>query len=483
MRAISITGTTVLLTALTAAGSLVAQGGREPMVFSLERAIDVALRRSAQVSEASAGVRLAHQQVQEVRADIFPSINANSSYQRNLAVQQAFLPRIIFDPTASPDDVVPVRFGSDNTWQSSVSIDQRLFEMSIFIGLKAASRFEDLERERLRGTAQGVVSAVRQAYFDALLSVENERLLDLSVKRTAQTLEETRALNRAGLASDYDVLRLDVQLANLEPNLRRARDASEAARRTLLVEVGLDPAVPITLVGSLNELEIEDPTRNNPENATLLAAVGAMPSSSMAELLRIATDARSDLRQLRLNTSLEETRLAAQRAEYFPSVSVFGSYSVTAQQNGPLNFFGSGNNRTTFAFAGVRVEVPIFQGFARSARMQQSRARIAQSEAQLRRRLQQTSNEIQTIVDNVNESRQRAAAQLQAVRQAQRGFDIAAAEYRAGTGSQLQITDAEVALRQSEFNYAQAVYDYLTARSRLESALGVAPHTETSGAE
>jgi outer membrane protein TolC len=36
----------------------------------------------------------------------------------------------------------------------------------------------------------------------------------------------------------------------------------------------------------------------------------------------------------------------------------------------------------------------------------------------------------------------------------------------------LQITDAEVALRQSEFNYAQAVYDYLTTRSALEAAVG-----------
>ena len=48
-------------------------------------------------------------------------------------------------------------------------------------------------------------------------------------------------------------------------------------------------------------------------------------------------------------------------------------------------------------------------------------------------------------------------------------------EYREGLGSQLQITDAENALRQSEFNYAQAVYDYLIARARLDTALGTVP--------
>ncbi len=67
------------------------------------------------------------------------------------------------------------------------------------------------------------------------------------------------------------------------------------------------------------------------------------------------------------------------------------------------------------------------------------------------------------------------ASQRRAVGQAQRGFDIASTEYREGVGSQLQITDAENALRESEFNYARAVYDYLVARTALDAALGTVP--------
>ena len=58
---------------------------------------------------------------------------------------------------------------------------------------------------------------------------------------------------------------------------------------------------------------------------------------------------------------------------------------------------------------------------------------------------------------------------------AQRGFEIASAQYREGIGSQLELTDAEVALRQSEFNYAQAVYDYLVFRAQLDEAVGQVP--------
>jgi len=69
----------------------------------------------------------------------------------------------------------------------------------------------------------------------------------------------------------------------------------------------------------------------------------------------------------------------------------------------------------------------------------------------------------------------RATAQRLAVGQAQRGYEIASAQYTEGLASQLELTDAEVALRQSEFNYAQAVYDYLVARAQFDEATGQVP--------
>jgi outer membrane protein TolC len=119
--------------------------------------------------------------------------------------------------------------------------------------------------------------------------------------------------------------------------------------------------------------------------------------------------------------------------------------------------------------------VPIFTGFGRFARVEQAKATIAQTEARLARAEREAIEQVQTLHESVTEARLRANSQRAAVVQAQRGYDIATAEYRAGIGSQLQVTDADLALRTAEFNYAQAVYDYLTARSLLDLALGTAP--------
>jgi outer membrane protein TolC len=87
----------------------------------------------------------------------------------------------------------------------------------------------------------------------------------------------------------------------------------------------------------------------------------------------------------------------------------------------------------------------------------------------------EVEGDLRAILDNLEESKLRMESQRRAVAQAGRGFEIASAEYREGLGSQLQITDAENALRESEFNHAQAVFDYLMARIELDAALGTVP--------
>jgi outer membrane protein TolC len=121
------------------------------------------------------------------------------------------------------------------------------------------------------------------------------------------------------------------------------------------------------------------------------------------------------------------------------------------------------------------VELPIFNGFAREARIQQAGGTVAQAETRLEQLEHETARDVHTLTADVREARLRVESQRRAVEQAQRGYEIASAEYRAGLGSQLQITDAEVALRQSEFNQARAVYDYLVASARLAAVVGNAP--------
>ena len=452
-------------------------------VLTLREAVETSLEANSGLETARWTLEAAQAQAREAWGSIFPTANMNASWTRNLDLPTTFLPRIFVDPDADPNEVVGVQFGSENNWFAQVRADQPLFDAAAFLGVGAAGRFEALQQEVVRGRAQQVATETRLSYYDVLLAREQVRLTSNSVARVEQTLGETRSLNRAGLASEYDVLRLEVELANLQPNLARSENTLEAARRVLAVAMGVESLEGVEVAGSL--LTIDLPAL--PGRPATLAAAGGPSTSGAAlllddgimaealpaeEALAVARRNRSDLRQLELTRELRETERKVEISQYLPKVSVFGTWTAAGQGN-DMTFFGE--NRYNAKAVGVEVSVPLFSGLQRPARVSRLGAVVEQVEAQLDLAREQAANEVRTLMDQAREAHDRAAAQQRAVGQATRGFEIARAEYTNGLGSRLQLTDAELALRQSEFNYAQAVYDYLTARARLDAAIGVVP--------
>ena len=460
--------------------------GQEPeRVMGITSLVRTALDGNRDLIAARQGYVTAQEQVSEAWSNVMPSVDFNASYTRNISPTVNFLPAQIFDPTAGSDEYIGVQFGADNAWSSTVAIEQPIFRPGVIVALGAASRFERLQDEVVRGQAQSVVTQVRFSYYQLLLAQEQVRLTTNSVERVRHSLRETKALNRAGLTSDYDVLRLEVELANLEPNLRRAENAVLQARRQLAIQANLDEHEALRVTGALAEMDLTNRDGNDQANREILSFAGFERSrvEAVDETLSRAVELRSDLRQLELTEELRHSEMRLEQAEYLPEITLFGSYVISAQNNGSPSWFGGSNGQRAYSrFIGLRVSLPIFHGFRRDARVDQKRAALRQARAQTEQGLDLARSQVRTIIEGAEEAFLRAGAQRLAVEQAQRGFEIASAQYREGLGSQLELTDSEVALRQSEFNYAQAVYDYLVAQAQLDEAVGRVPLVDVAPA-
>jgi len=480
-RAVRVQGIRVLAVVVAAGAAVLPHAARAQDAvrpLGLETIVRSALDSNRDLISARYGLEAAREQVSEAWSGVYPSVDLRASFSRNISPNVQFLPAQIFDPTAGPDDYISVQFGADNNWNSTISFEQPLFRAAAFIGVSTAGRFESYQTEVVRGQEQSVVTQVRTTYYQLLLAQEQARLTENSLARVRESLKETTALNQAGLASDYDVLRLQVEVANLEPNLRRADNAVSQARRQLALQVDLDNPETLRVRGNLAEIDLDDPTANSADNREILAFMGygGSQAQSVDQALSLAAEQRSDLRQLELTEDLRHAEMRVEQGEYLPEVSLTFDYIITAQNNGAPSFFATGNGQRAYSrILGVQVSLPIFQGFRRDARIDQRRAALRQAEAQTEQTMDLAANQVRSLVENADEALLRARGQKLAVQQAQRGFDIASAQYREGLGSQLELTDAEVALRQSEFNYAQAVYDYLVARAQLDEATGRVP--------
>lgn len=445
--------------------------------FSLREAVDTALHRNRDVQAARLGLQEADEEVSQAWSQVYPSVDFSASYTRNITPAVSFLPAKIFDPAAGPNDFMKVQFGADNAWNTSIDVQQPLFEPAAFVGVAAAGRYKSLQAEVVRGATQSVITQVRLAYYQVLLSKEQVRLMRNSVGRVQESLDETKAMNKAGLSSDYDVLRLQVELANLEPTLRRAENSVAQARRRLGIDLGLSGNEEPAVEGTLAEMDLDSLAANTGANRAVLAFTGFHGSGKevVPRAVDMAESVSSDVKQMELTESLRKADVRLEKTAYLPEVTLFGSYVINAQNNGSPSFFGVPGLRAYSRDVGIRVTVPIFEGFRRNARISEKRDALRQAETRTRLARAQAKAQVQTLVEQLDEALLSARGQKLAVTQAQRGYGIANAQYRAGLGSRLELTDAEVALRQSQFNYAQEVYDYLAARARLDEATGRVP--------
>ena len=434
-------------------------------MLTVDDAVRIAFERNRDLRTARLAVEEAGSQVAEVWGQTLPQVDFSASYIRNISPPVSFVPARVFDPGAPAGEFISLQFGADNSWQSALSVEQALFDPGLFVDLGAVRRMRRLQSEVVRGRLHEVATRVRLTCYGLLLRAQEVHLTERSLARVRTALKETRARSRAGLATDYDVLRLQVELANLEPGLLRARNAVVASHRQLAVELDIDEP---RRLGLADSEDLSDTTRFSG------SAHAAMDSTDV--LVRSAMAARSDLRQLELTAALRRTEVRHAQVEYLPTLSVFGSWNVQAQQNGSPDFFGEGESRATSKVAGVRVDLPLFTGLQRDARIDRRKAALHQAQNQTQLARHRAEAEVRDLAAALAESRARERAQRLAVSQAGRGFEIALARYRRGVGTQLEVTDAEVALRQSEFNHAQAAHDVLATSAYLDLAVGrVAP--------
>ena len=465
---LSLAGVCVYSQALPGSGAL-----------PLRTAVEIALVNNVQILAASSSVRIAEQQVREVQSGVYPQVSAEVSYLRTLG---SLSQRVI--PGQDPDIESDTSNAPDNTWSASLKLNQTVIDFRVFAGFAAAGHLLSLRGEERRGAAHQVVGLVRQSYFDALLAAEQEALTEQSIARVRQTLRETRARHGEGFASDDELLRAEVQFTNLETRLILARNRVVAARGRLLVAIGVDPLQPVAVSGSLSELQLAPGARNSAGNADLLAATGAVALAAMTEeeLRQAAFTLRSDLRQLRTGVTLAEKQVEAQEGEALPLIRAFGSVDFRVADNDEDDVFGSRipmsdrySQWDLSASAGLSIQVPVFSGFGRLSRLEQRREELRRTSDGLRHAEREMVNQIRTLAAALREARARAASQRVAIVQSERGYEIATARYRAGVGSQFEVVAAETTLREAEFNYAQAVYDYLSTASRLELATGQVP--------
>ncbi|MEX0844965.1 MAG: TolC family protein [Balneolaceae bacterium] len=446
--------------------------------LDIEQAIQISLANNTQMKRSLLSVRDADQQIRTAWSNVMPSVAANANYTRNLEVPVNFIPAIIFDQNADPDELIPVAFGTDNNWQGGFSVSQTLFSGQAFVGISSSELYQTAQTESMRATAQGIVTQTRITYYQALVAKEQYRLISTQIDRIKKNLDDIKKLYEQGFTDEYAVMQLEVQLSNLEPQLTRSAFAVDNALQELLDVMGLPIQLSIDIKGNLSEFNIYDTEAKIEENKSLKKIDKLTPLNLQDDenaLTQQALDLRGDIRILDIQRQLRGKQLDAQKSLYLPNIVASYNLQWSAAQAGTPVVFGTEETRARSQTLMLGVQLPIFQGFRRDAAVQQAKIQVKDSELQLYQAKQTANKEIFSARQGVKQALQTSDALIKAINQANRGYERAVVRYQNGVGSQQEVTDAELQLREAESNYAQMVSGYLSAKAQYDLAIGQVP--------
>jgi outer membrane protein len=122
--------------------------------------------------------------------------------------------------------------------------------------------------------------------------------------------------------------------------------------------------------------------------------------------------------------------------------------------------------------ASLTISLPIFTGFGRSLRVAQARELELDAEESVRAQAIQVRTDVQSRYLAVQTNFKAIAVQAANRDAARDQLRLAQDRYRLGSGTALEVSDAQNAVQRAEGDYVNAIYDYHKSIAALEAAVG-----------
>jgi outer membrane protein TolC len=450
MKFFSIIPLTLLLLGLTGTGAVRAQNTTDTNLpawltrpLSLTDALNTALQQNSAILEAQNDLEASQGIVVQTRAIALPQVKATGQYsdEEISLLQQIPTPGFSYEQ-------------AHQNWSAGVQIVQ-----SVYMGGRMVAAFKAADATQKQALAQyqtAIADAllnVRVAYYDVLLAAQQITVHEASVKLLQKELDDQKHRLDAGTVPKFNVLRAEVAVANERPNLIQARNSYRIAKNNLANLLGYNlphavwENVPLNLIDGFNTAALE---------------------INLPDAIQQALGHRTELEAMRRDVELQNLNIVDAKSGYKPNVSVFAGYNWENYQ-----FNTDPQDEVDGWNAGAQLSWNIFDGALTQGKVKQAKAQLAKSQTTLADQSRQIELQVRTAYSDFIQARETLDSQKTVQEEAEEALREAKSRADAGTGTQLDVLDAETSLTQARTTQIQAEHDYSTARARFDRAVGV----------
>ncbi|MBT1699327.1 TolC family protein [Fulvivirgaceae bacterium PWU4] len=458
--------------------SQAAQQSQTGQAFTLEQCIQYALDNSANVKNAVIDEQIADARVKETRGIGLPQIDGSVTVQHNSKLPRFFATKQTafgfsgetdyanFMPGVPDDGVVASRnfFQLPSSGNANLAINQLLFNSSYLVGLRAASTYRELSVKTTQQTKEQTIEKVIKAYYAVLINKDRMQLFDNNIERVESLLKTTSAMNTNGFAESIDVDRIKVTLNNLRAERDKFYKLQELGYELLKFQMTYPMDQPIAVTGDIASLNVSE---------DVLSTYSA--NWDYKE--------RIDYSILETNQRLLELDLKNKYSTSLPSLSAFANLGYSTQSPNISGVFKTNTNIKDNGVTGpdkwypavsfgVSLNVPIFSGLQRNYRVQQAKLALQKVENNFTNLKSAIDLEVQQAATNYINAVTTLKSQDENKKLAENVARVTKIKYEQGVGSNIEVIDAESALKEAQINYYSALYDAVVARVDLEKAYG-----------
>lgn len=441
--------------------------------LALDRAVEVALRQNPEILKQLQEIERTRGQIIEVRAEALPHLTLRSNYdqQDRRLVEQGGGSAGQTGPTAFAlpnDGSVSQQFNdslstilrdlgqnresqgvSNKSWQVSLTVEQVIYSGGqIRAAIKIAKFAEDAAYYQLRDTIDQVIANVRAQFTTVLTNRALITVAEETVRLQEDQLRDQKNRFEAGTVPRFNVLRAEVELANVQPDLIRARNNYLIAEIELAKTLGLDPG---------------------PMGKPTFKAVGVLGIAErridLQAALELARARRPFLKVQRQQILQQTEQIKIALAGYKPTINAAAGWELRNSQ-----LTDDIEDTVDGWFFGFTGQWNIFDGLATHGRVKQAKAQLESAKINYDDSVQKVDLEVQQAYANLRAARETIRSQQKNVEQAVESLRLANERFGAGAGTQLEILDARTALTTARSTELQARGDYNVALSEFDRA-------------
>ena len=418
--------------------------------LSVKEAQELGLQNNVKVKNAKLEVSLAKKKVMETIGIGLPKINGEVNWQQFLEIPTTVVPANMFVPTAPEGEYAELQFGTEHNSTASITASQLLFDGSYIVGLKASTIYRSLSQQSLQLTEQQIQDSIAAAYYNVLVAEERKEFLQLIAEIHQEILDEVQARYDLGMVEDLDVDRMALTLSNMKIQSENMQRMTEVAYLYLKLILGvpleetlvLTDSLPV-LLSQIQTLKIQEPNIEN----------------------------RLEFQLAETQSKLSKLDLRRYQSQLLPSISAFGTYSKNAFRN-EFNFFDENLNWYPTQVVGVKATMNLFDGFSRTAKIQQAKIKLEKAKNNQAQVSESLSLAHKVALSNYLTAYHTQQQKSKSLELSKKIYLKTMAKYKEGLVSSMELSQSGADYSQSQADNAQAIYNLLIARTNYKRSVG-----------